>query len=175
MFVRVKDIKGKPYLYLVENKWCKGKVKQIVKKYIGRVFEPEKVKNENFFEFYNITNVNTYIRNKNNEEIIKDIVALELSNHGFTEKSKGKWKDDTVSVDLNSMSVRIKKRDTALKLNQGYFHEDVLKELANFKSGRDKELSGKELAEIFYSAGLTVPQEIFIGLVMGKGFTQVVE
>jgi hypothetical protein len=37
MFIRAKSVKGKKYAYLVENIWKKGKVKQVVKKYIGKI------------------------------------------------------------------------------------------------------------------------------------------
>ncbi|MEA3429665.1 MAG: hypothetical protein U9R08_00155 [Nanoarchaeota archaeon] len=176
MFVRIKEIKGKPYLYLVENKWTKGKVKQVVKKYIGRVFDFKKEKNnKNFFEFYSISNVNSYVRGKNKEDIVKDLVAHELFNHGFIAKGKNKWIFEKIVVDLSNLSVNIKKRETALKLNEGHLYSDGLKKIVAFKPGRDKEKSGLELAEMFANAGITVPQEVFIGLIMGKGFTQVIE
>ncbi|MBW3003221.1 hypothetical protein KY328_03740 [Candidatus Woesearchaeota archaeon] len=175
MFVRVKSIKGKPYLYLVENKWVKGKVRQAVKKYIGRVFDVKKVHSKDFFEFFSVGNVNTYVRTRSRDDIVKDLVALELFNHGFVEKSEGKWRLDNVLVNLNDCSIKIKKREAALKLNEGYLHSEMLKELLEFKPGRDKEISGVELAEMFVSAGVAVPQEVFVGLIMGKGFTQEVE
>lgn len=175
MFVRVKNIKGKPYLYLVENRWEKGKVKQAVKKYIGRIFELDKVNTKNFYEFFSINNINVYVRSMTRDDIVKDLVALELYKHGFSEKTSGKWKRDRIVVDLNTASVKIKKRQTAIKLNEGYLYSDILKELIEFKPGRDKEESGRELAELFFNAGISVPEEVFVGLVMGKSFTQVRE
>ncbi len=38
MFIRKKKIKGKEYAYLVENKYINGRVKQKVKRYLGKVF-----------------------------------------------------------------------------------------------------------------------------------------
>ena len=46
MFVRAKTVKGKKYGYLVENTWKRGKVKQVVKKYLGRVVTLDEPVNE---------------------------------------------------------------------------------------------------------------------------------
>jgi len=170
MFARIKTIKGNPYLYLVENTWVKGKVRQKVKKYIGRVQEPSKVLDLDFFEFFKIDNPNNYVKSKSREDVIKDISAFNLANYGFTESNKNKWKFSNVTVDLNNLSVKIKKRDTAIKLNDGFFYNEIIKDIIEFKPGRDKEKSGMELAELFVCAGLNIPQEIFVYLIMGKNF-----
>ena len=170
MFGRVKKIKGKPYLYIVENKWRKGKVRQVVKKYLGRVFELEKMNNKDFFGFFSINKINDYLKAKSRAEIMKDLITLELFNHGFREKSKNKLKWGKITVDLGNRKIKIKKRNAVLKLNEGYLYEDIMKRLLEFSPKKNKEKSGMELAQDFADSGISVPQEIFVGLVMGKSF-----
>ena len=66
-FIRTKKIKGAEYAYIVENKWRKrrkNKVKQIMSKYLGRVFRFDRVSVLDFFEFYKIEDINKYLIEK---------------------------------------------------------------------------------------------------------------
>ena len=132
MFARVKTIKGNPYLYLVENNWVKGKVKQVVKKYLGRVFVPAKREDSedvDFFEMHNVSDVGKYFKSHSREEIVRDVIRFELVKHNFEVKSKNRLAWENVIVDLKNFNVRIKKRDTALKLNEGYLYSEIIKEV----------------------------------------------
>ena len=70
VFIRLKNINGKQYAYLVENKWYKRKFKskskgprQKVSKYLGRVYNFEKVIDKDFLGFKEIDNMEDYLVN----------------------------------------------------------------------------------------------------------------
>ncbi|MBW3015033.1 hypothetical protein KY330_01300 [Candidatus Woesearchaeota archaeon] len=174
MFVRVKKIKGNEYLYVVENSWKNGKVKQKVRKYIGRVYPLKRVKDEDFYSFHNIEDINKYL-SKSAKDIVKDILKFELGVHGF-EFKPGKGKEDIMKkeeliVDLSRMRVKGYSNDIALRLNKaGYIYGESIKEIIEFKAGRDKEKSGLELAKLFAGMGIEPDKNIFIRLILGKDF-----
>ena len=103
MFVRTKKIKGQRYAYLVQNKWVDGQVKQKVKKYLGKVYSPEKISETPFYEQH----VN-YDENENHKNMIKDIVKLELVNHGFAILDDKTLSKEDVLVDVAKCKVKTK-------------------------------------------------------------------
>ena len=127
MFVRTKKIKGQRYAYLVQNKWQDGKVKQKVKKYLGKVYSPEKTKETKFYEQYTKCN-------KEPSEMIKDIVKLELLNHGFAILDDKTLSKEDVLVNVATCKVKTKnKKNAVLVLNNSYLHNKKLKDLVNFQ------------------------------------------
>ena len=190
MYIRVKKIRKKNkdgsrgnvyrYAYIVENSWLKRRksAKQKVKKYLGRVVEVDKVEGERgekgFFEHYGIDlekkdgegSVKDYLKAREREEIVTDLVKLELLNHGFKEEVSGKYmvngdlrfdiKGGWVSHGSNS--------NVALAMNEGYLCRYLVKRLGSgFFGGNEKEV-GYKLAKAFVEAGLKVPKEIFVGM-----------
>ena len=87
-FVRTKKIKGNEYAYIVENKWKKrgNKVKQKTKKYLGRVYRFDRVNVMDFYEHYDISDVDEYLKQNSKDKIILDLIKLGLFNYGFEEK-----------------------------------------------------------------------------------------
>ncbi len=168
MFIRIKNVKNKqgkiyPYAYLVDNKWYKRGTKnkgkgsrQKVTKYLGRVYEFDVLKEEDFFSYNNIENYNEYIKKNNRRKIINDIIKWELYRHAISK--------DEFEVDYINSKITKNKKKASIKINEGILNSFTWKRLINFKfSGKQRE-DGINLAKFFVEAGLEVPKEIFIGL-----------
>ncbi|MBD3354464.1 hypothetical protein GF361_00585 [Candidatus Woesearchaeota archaeon] len=163
-FIRTKKIKGKEYAYIVENKWKKrGKrVKQKTKKYLGRVYRHSKAEETDFYEFFDIQDIKSYIDEKEKEDIIDDLIRWELDNHGFKEK-QGKWIKNNCFLDLDKKKVyNEKENNIALGFNDGFLTTYALRKLYNFSA--DSEEEGYDFAKMFIEAGINVPKEVFVGI-----------
>ena len=157
-FIRLKKINGKQYAYLVENKWYKrgfkGKGKgsrQKVSKYLGRVYHLEKAIDKDFLGFKEINNLEEYLINNAQDEIIKDLVRWEMFRHNID--------SNEFLIDLNSKKIVKNKKAVSLKLNEGILNSYTLRRLFNLR----KEDS-YYLANCFVEAGIEVPKEVFVGL-----------
>ena len=159
-FIRTKKVKDNEYAYIAENKrYRKKKVKQKSKKYLGRVYRFDRVNVMDFYEYYDISDVESYLEENSKEKIVSDLVKLELFNYGFEEKD-GKWvKDNCVFDGKRFFSGRGK---VALAFNEGFLSDFTLKRVLNFKA--DTEEDGAVFAKYFVEAGLAVPQDIFVGV-----------
>jgi hypothetical protein len=164
-FIRTKKIKGAEYAYIVENKWRKrrkNKVKQIMSKYLGRVYRFDRVSVLDFFEFYKIEDINKYLDGKSKHDILFDLVKLELANHGFEEKD-GLLVKEGCCFDLNEKRVRgSRSKKIAIAMNEGYLTNYAIKKILRFEAF-DEEEDGYLLAKIFVEAGLNIPKDIFVG------------
>jgi len=164
-FIRTKKIKGAEYAYIVENKWRKrrkNKVKQIMSKYLGRVYRFDKVKALDFLEFYKIEDVNKYLDSKSKYDILYDLIKLELFNHGF-EENGGVLVKEKCYFDLKENRFRSKRsRKIAIAMNEGFLTNYAIKNILHFEAF-DEEEDGYLLAKLFVEAGLNIPKEIFIG------------
>ena len=160
MFIRTKKIKGQRYAYLVKNKWVKGKVKQQVKGYLGKVFSPEKTSQTPFHEHY------SNYEKIDSKEMIKDVVKLELVNHGFAIIDDRTLSKEDVVVDVAKCKVKTKNgKDAVLMLNDAFLHNKNMKNLVNFKKSTEEEdTPGQKLATAFSDAGINVEKEIFVEL-----------
>ena len=93
-FIRIKKIKGIEYAYIVENSWQENKVKQKVKKYLGKVYKFERKKFKNVDEelggFIGFVKdeLEHYLAVTEPKKILLDIIKWELSNHGFKQDAK---------------------------------------------------------------------------------------
>lgn len=162
-FFRVKKIKGKEYGYLVENEWksarsLKGKKqgsRQKVKGYLGRVMRLELKENIGFTDYLKIENFPDYIESNENRKIMKDLIEWEL--HKFAVDK------NQVLIDLNEMKVQKNSRNVALMMNNGMMCSFTLKNLLEFRP-EDEHNDGYRLARAFVEAGITVPQDVFVGL-----------
>lgn len=157
-FIRIKRINGKEYAYLVENKWykrrSKGKSKgcrQKVSKYLGKVYSFDKAQNHDFFNFGKIENVEQYLINNTQDNIIKDLVIWELFRHNVN--------IDEFSIDFNNKKVTKSKKGVSIKINEGFLCSYTLRRLFNLKKD-----DSYYLAKCFVDAGIEVPKEIFVGL-----------
>ena len=150
MFIRTKKIKGNEYAYLSENKWSKRskKVKQETKKYLGRIYRFDKVKDVEF-------NFNAEYPG----DLIRAVVCWELRKHGFEEK-KGVWQKDSCFVDLKANKVYGKRGCVAIGMNEGYLADYTLRRLFYYTRIKD----GYDYAKKFVEAGLDIPKQVFIDI-----------
>mgnify|MGYP006304498589 CR=1 FL=1 len=161
-FIRTKQIKGKEYAYIVENRWARKKTKQKSKKYLGRVYRHDRVGVMDFYEHNEVDDVEKYLTEKSKEEIIADLVKLELFNYGFVEE-KGKFKKKECIVDIKKKKVLNEKgNNVALAFNEGYLTTYALRKIHNFRAF-DKE-EGYDFAKLLIEAGIAIPNDIFVGL-----------
>lgn len=160
-FIRIKKIKDHKYAYLVKNKYVKGKVKQKNSKYLGKVIYLDVFENIGFFEYYS-KNIEEYLKGKQSEEILKDLVRWEAHKHGFKESGNVLVNRD-ISIDIKNNKVKMNNKNVALKINEGFMTEYGLKKLSNF-SIQNEEIDGPKLARMFIDTGIMIPKELFIAL-----------
>ena len=84
-FLRTKTIHGNQYCYLVENHYTKNGPRQKVKKYLGRAFKLEPKQELDFFNYFQIKDLNTYLK-KPKKEVLNDLIKFELTKHDFKEQ-----------------------------------------------------------------------------------------
>jgi len=161
-FIRTKKIKGNKYVYLAENKWMKrGKrVKQISRKYLGRLFRLEKEQDIDFFSFHKIDDKGEYF-DKYREEIIYDVIKWELYRHGFL-KIRNIWKKDDIYVNLRLKQVLSERGKAALGMNEGFLTGYTMSRLIRYKAYIEED--AYELAKLFVEAGLDVPKPVFVAV-----------
>jgi hypothetical protein len=159
MFIRVKNIKGHGYAYLVENSWNNNKAQQKVKQYLGRIHQPEKVNNVSFEEFCQMP--------KDYKKIVSALMEWVLQQHGFTKdplvQKKWIYHHGKIVGDPETFKITSGKNNVTLKVNEGYMNEYTLKELINIDLQK-KEQHGAAtiLAKACVNAGIPIPHEIFI-------------
>ncbi|RMD58352.1 hypothetical protein D6825_01170 [Candidatus Woesearchaeota archaeon] len=149
MFVRVKNIKGRPYAYLVENEWTPWGSRQRVVSYLGRARLLEREHNtiEKLPDGF--------------ERAIKTAIEQELKNHGF-KKHDDKYIKGQIVVDLNRKRVRFSKKQTVLGMNEGFLCEHTLKELLEYTPKEKQAVAAKKLAMLALESGLNLTQEQFV-------------
>ena len=176
-YIRVKKIRKNGneyrYAYLVENKWKKrgtktGKkgARQKVKAYLGKVHELSKVGEKDFASHFNVGDVKAHFDEKGINNVIKDLVRLELINHGFIENGDFYANDDLMVYcgdDFFIKSLKDEKdRKIVLSMNEGFLCKETFDKLVNFKAkGIEKEI-GLDLGNTLLEAGLKVPNDVFI-------------
>ena len=178
MFIRIKKIRKKDkvyqYAYIVENRWRKrpkrGRkgARQKVKGYLGRVYFPDKQESKDFFEHYNINDIEGYVKdNKHNRtRIVNELVKLELINHGFKEKEGILFFNsiffDIGNNELHSINEKnIKNKKVVLKINDGFMCNETINKLVKGSFGDE---TGYEFAKAFVDAGINIPKELFVKL-----------
>jgi hypothetical protein len=160
MFIRSKTISNKNYAYLVRTRWDKRskKVKQKVSKYLGPIKKLDKVKDKDFFEYYNHERDN-YINNVKMKDLIRDLVEHELYKHGFLRLGKYKMSNGLIEVNPDKV-------EKVFELNEGFLNRHTLREIERY----DKILDEKEskipykFAALFVNAGLDIDQSLFVEL-----------
>lgn len=187
-FIRFKKVKKYEYCYLVENTWKKRKKepRQKVKEYLGRLIRPERIHNVSFVSMIK-RGVIGYLKEKDYEDIVQDLVKLAFINYGI--KEMGKSEDKLVSGCSVSKEgiVLMNGRKIVIAMNEGYLCTYTLSKLLKFdgrkakpvkseisenleseKEEMDESLEerriGYNLAKAIVDAGLSIPKEIFIGL-----------
>lgn len=170
-FIRIKRFKRKDgtkveYAYIVENKRNRkiGKVKQKFRKYLGRVYRFDKVRDREFAEFHNIEDMQKYMVNNSARSIIGDLIHFELNNHGFVNEAEVLKKGDCF-VNIREGTVYNQNGNyVALALNEGLLTTYAISGLINFKATFSDDETGYKLAKAFVEAGLKIPKEVFVGI-----------
>ncbi len=163
MFIRIKNIKGHSYAYLVENNWNDKKTRQKVKQYLGRIHVPEKVSTVSFDEFSKLP--------KDYKTIVSALIEWTLHQHGFVKdplvQKKWIYQHGKIAADPETFKITSGKNNVTLKLNEGYMNEYTLKEITCIGVNKDikkqeQRVAGTILAKAFISAGIPIPHDVFI-------------
>lgn len=150
MFVRVKNIKGRKYSYLVENEWTPWGSRQRVTKYLGKTHELARLADGQ-------KELPTGF-----SEAILGAIAQELSNHGFVEKD-GEFHNDTgINVNLSSKTVKHKNKGAVIGMNEGYLCEHTLNQLLSFQPEERPDKTATKLANHCLEAGLKLNNDQFL-------------
>lgn len=137
MFVRIKQIKGKPYGYLVENEWTKRGSRQKVVAYLGRVHVGEEKPPGSFLDV-------------SEENLLQAVAEYEVSEH--------------VQVDVSTCSVQKEGKEVVLEINGGLLCSQTLQRLRKALFTRNEARPGLLLATALRNAGLRLNQQDFIRL-----------
>jgi len=159
-YIRTKKINNNLYCYLVQNKHTKHGPRQKVKKYLGRAFILKQKKDLDFFDYFQIKNLDSYFQ-KPRKQILQNLIKFELTKHNFKEK-----KDLLVNKDLSfnpkNFQTLNNKKETTFSLNEGFLCHFTIKRILNFKKTNDFQKDAHALAKYFIEGGINLPQEVFI-------------
>jgi len=146
------------YAYLVENKWYKRRkgARQKVKAFLGRVYQPSLANDVGFFEHFKIQDIDNYVKEKNVNDIKKDLIAWEFFKHNI--------KEGEFFIGFSEKIIRKYNNKAVIKMNEGYLCDYTLRKLINFRFKAEEEHAGMALAKVFVDAGLQIPQELFVRL-----------
>ncbi|RJQ21842.1 hypothetical protein C4580_01615 [Candidatus Woesearchaeota archaeon] len=151
MFVRVKNIKGKQYAYLVENEWTPWGSRQRVTKYLGKT-QP----------LTRYTDTDTQLP-RGYQESVRALIIQELKNHGFLHEGD-LLKNDAICVHLTNKTVRAGTKNITLQLNEGFLCDHTLGQLLHFAPTDRPDTTAKKLASHALEAGLKLREEHFVHL-----------
>lgn len=178
VYIRVKKIrkngKGYRYAYLVENRWkkrvrkgSKKGARQKVKGYLGKVHEFSRVDDKGFMSHFSVDDVKVYFDEHGMDKVVRDLIRLELLNHGFVENGDFYSNGDLV-VYVSDREFFIKNvkeekdRKIVLMMNEGFLCKETFDKLVNFKARGDEKEIGLSLGNALLEAGLKVSQEVFV-------------
>ncbi len=170
MFIRIKKVNGQRYAYKVQNTWTKYGPRQKHLGYIGKLAIPERKDSKSFEEFLHNTEYDEYLQKSGHRQIIKDLIELELLNHGFEETSNEYFRFFGVFVNLElrkviTTTLKQTEKPACVKLNHGFLCNETMKELFHFKLGEkedDEDENIYRLANAFVGAGINVPKDFFV-------------
>ena len=154
-FFRIKKIKGKEYIYMVENEWTGKSSRQKVKGYLGKAFRFDMQRNIEFTGFWNIQDIEKYIDENKKEKIMKDLIEWEIARNGIPKEK--------FIIDPENKKIQSNGKDIVLIINRGFMCGFTLSNLLEFKT-ESEEQDVKRLARAFVEAGIKIPEELFIGL-----------
>jgi len=138
VFIRIKQIKTKHYAYLVENQWVRGKTKQKVKQYLGRVLHvPEGPPPVTI----------------DSSDIVHSLITQEL-----------RHLEEEIVFDRENNCFFYKNRPVVLALNGGFLCEHTITQIHNAKNVTEEPRPGTALAQAIANAGLRIPKHAFIQL-----------
>lgn len=178
-YIRLKKFKRKngkivTYAYVVQNRWkkrvrkgSKKGARQKVKDYLGKVHEFSRVGEREFMSHFEVNDIESYFDENGRDKVIKDLIRIELLNHGFKETGDF-YVNGAVAVYISDKDFFIKNLDKekdrkiVIAMNEGFLCDETFNKLLNFKGeGGPKEV-GLSLGNALLEAGLKVPNEIFV-------------
>lgn len=178
-YIRLKRFKRKngkivTYAYVVKNTWKKRVPKgseigarQKVKAYLGKVYEFTRVDDKGFMSHFSVDDFKAYLDEHGMEKVVRDLVRVELLNHGFLENGDFYLNEDLV-VYISDSEFFIKNikgekdRKLVIAMNEGFLCKETFSKLINFKGRGDEKEVGLSLGNALLEAGLKVPQEVFV-------------
>ena len=167
MYIRTKKINNNLYAYQVSARWSKKKKapKQKTVKYLGKLHTLKKAYNKSF-EKYIKKDLNQYLKKTQHKKIILDLIRCELLNHRFKEIKKDIWKHKNFIVDLKTKKVYDvnTNKTICLEINNNFLTTHTIRNIVYFSSPPNLTniQIGKSLAKAFLSAGIILPEEIFV-------------
>ena len=179
VYIREKKFKRKngsvvTYAYVVKNIWKKRVPKgsergarQKVKGYLGKVCSFSRVDDKEFISHFCVNDVKAHFDENGVNSVVRDLVRLELLNHGFVENGDFYANGDLmVYIGENDFFVKNlneeKDRKLVIAMNEGFLCKETISKLLSFKPyGTEKEI-GRDLGNALLEAGLRVPNEIFV-------------
>ena len=170
MFVRAKTVKGKKYAYLVKNIWKKGKVKQITKKYLGKIIDFSETKQE--IEENNEIIFQDIDFSQKTPLIMKQLIINEFESLGFNfdlkhtlRKGEPKSKEEIIIKLTKKVKFLQNKKNVVLFFNKRYVYPKLLELILDFyEPETEDDKKGEKLAFRLRDAGITIEQEDFIRL-----------
>jgi len=184
-YIRIKKIgkegKKNKYAYLVENKWkkrvkkgSKKGARQKVKGYLGKVHDFSRVGEKGFIEHYSVSDVKGHFDEHGVNKVVKDLVRLELLNHGFMENGDFYANKDLAVYIGDDFFIKNlseeKDRKLVIAMNEGFLCKETFDKLMKFKADGGPKEVGLALGNSLLEAGLKVPNEVFVEM-----FNRVVE
>lgn len=178
-YIRLKRFKRKngqvvTYAYVVKSIWKKRVPKgsekgarQKVKGYLGKVHEFSRVSSRDFISHLGVSDVKSHFDEHGVEKVVRDLVRLELINHGFKENGDF-YANGDLAVYISDKDFFVKDlgeekdRKLVIGMNEGFLCKETFEKLLGFKGkGGPKEV-GLSLGNALLEAGLKVPNEVFV-------------
>jgi hypothetical protein len=157
-FIRLKKRKLKDkivfYAYLVKNKWSKKykSPRQTVSKYLGKVYDFNKINEDSFIEFKKIDSLEDYVLNRSKSEIINDLIDWKIYQYNLN-----------VDFKKSEKRILIDNKEAVIKINDGFLCSHYIGKLHRFNSKHtDPHYIGVDLATAFTQAGIDIPKELFV-------------
>jgi len=159
-YIRIKDVtktngKRYTYAYLVKSTWRKRKApKQKTLKYLGKLYTPKIIENR-------LICIN---HNHSKEELYRELVRIELLNHGYKEKREGVLQHEDCYVDLKRLLFYNKEgKEIVLQTNRGFLCNHSIQRLIDYTHGKDKKTQ-RQFAKMLELSGLDLEPEEFVEL-----------
>lgn len=156
MFIRVKTISGKKYAYLCESVWRDQKNQQVVKQYLGKIFDAGE------------TPAISAVVEINKEHLLTQLLSQTLGAAGFSKNNEKEFvwsrEIDGQILHVNEQSFAVKNekdKEIIIKVNDGYICSQTLLSLHKILQEPSTD-QGQELARSFVDCGFRLEPELFV-------------
>ncbi|HZX12500.1 MAG TPA: hypothetical protein VFE88_03510 [Candidatus Nanoarchaeia archaeon] len=159
-YIRIKDIfnntgKTYTYAYLVQTTWRKRRPpKQKSLKYLGKLYTFPKIHNHPYCINHSLVL----------QDLYKDLLTLELLNHGFKKIKSNLYTNNNCYVDTQRfLFYNHQGKEIVLQLNSGFLCSHSIHTLLHHSLGNDRKAQ-KSLAKALALTGFSFTPEDFITL-----------